>query len=119
MIMGCLVTLYKNRPPLIELTGIRLIPAPPGSGGGVSPDQIINLPCPYYVGPNDATTSRRCTRVFCRCANKNDCARFKVAGHFKPTLSKVQILKIVIFFSYFQNIFVQLRTYKPRMPLHF
>ena len=111
--MGCLVTLYKNRPPLIEHTGIRLIPAPPGSGGGVSPDQLINMPCPYFVRPNDATTSRRCTRVFCRCANKNDCARFKVAGHFKPALSKV------LLFSYFQNIFIQLRTFKPRMPLHF
>ena len=92
MIMGCLVTLYKNRPPLIEHTGLRLIPAPPGSGGGVSLDQIINMPCPYYIRSNDAFTSRRCTRIFCRCANKNDCARFKVSGHFKPALSKVPIL---------------------------
>ena len=82
----------KNRPPLIERDGFTLVPAPPGSTGGVSLDQFKNVPCPYYIRLNDATTSRRCRRIFCRCANKNDCARFKVAGHFKPALSKVPIL---------------------------
>ena len=61
-------------------------------GLGTLTSRGFDPPCPYFSKPSDAFTSRKCTRMFCQCANTNDCTPFKVAGQFETELSKVPVL---------------------------